>query len=202
VSDYKPSRRDVNTAIGMFMAMRLIRDLREQGKTVVDILTEGVGLDDAHVAMMFDVADNHAESLQAAVEEAEQIWPDKVPTTERGRDSAAKVAFVMAALSEGVLAQTGRTFEDTQFNKDDEYTVNIRKATDNLDPVMMGHVAEMIVKESFPDEHPVKDVLAALWLEGFMVGIMSEVLLEVGMEEPGMKEVFEAAEKTFGGHYT
>lgn len=201
--NYTPSKRDLDVAIGMFSAYRMISDARDEGLTPIDALKEYGSIPEDYITMLYEIAEHHATVLQSAVLDAAREFPEKVEKLSvRDREFAAKQAFVMSALVEGVLAQDGRDFTDLDLHGEPYGDDAVRRASDGLDPAMVGYVAELIVKGGFPEEHPVNEILVALWIEGFIVGIMSGLMLEMKSSDPKIRHIYEVAEKTFGGKYT
>lgn len=196
------TKRDVDTAVGMFIAYNMVKELREQNKTPVDLLKDMVGLDDVHIAMLYDIAENHAEAQLEAVAEVEARLEVDYSDREDGfREKAIKQSMVMAAISEGNLAQDGKTFNSLDLKGAEflDQEQRLMLVTNDLEPGMVAMMADVIVSESYPNEKPVKDILTALWIEGFIVSLVSDEILLINKNDPRVQKTYAVAEVLFGG---
>lgn len=184
----------------MFIAYSMIKELREENKTPVDLLKDMVGLDEAHIAMLYDIAGDHAESqLQAVAEVERRMDVDYSAHPEGFREKAIKQSMVMSAISEGNLAQDGKTFGSLDLSDADDLPQEERLmiVTNNLEPGMVAMMADVIVSESYPNEKPVKDILTALWIEGFIVSLVSGEIFQINKDDPRVQHTYKVAKILF-----
>jgi phage terminase large subunit len=184
----------------MFVAYSAMREAREENITAIDFLVDVAGLDEEHIRMFLDIAENHATAQLRALATLYDDNPELSSTPITHRNKAAKMALVMAAISEGDLAKYGKTFDsiDVEEVKEIEDPIErLKVVTNGLDPGMVNSMAEIIVDESYPDANPVKDILMALWIEGFIVSLIGDEMLEINKNDPRVAMVYEHAHKIF-----
>lgn len=199
------SQKDMETAIGMFVAHEYYLDARKRGKTVMDSIEEIVewsGMDN------FDSKETLSRQATTAVRglreaiaisDAEPSLPKIAPEK---RNYAIKQTIVMSILGMVAMASAGQSVSDVISSEDVEdfqpSEKTLRKITAGIDPHLIRTVADVIVSDSFPTENPTDDVLETLWLEGFYVGVTGEIFYNEIKDTPtinqfvdGVKEIFD-----------
>lgn len=187
------TRRDVNAAVGMMLAYKEFARTRSK-ITALEALSMVLQKDVSEIWFVQQLASNHAESLLRALEGMSADELDISPDIDR--DNAIKETMVMAALAEGSLVLVGKSFEDVDISGEpsDE---KMRELVADHDPHMINMIANMIVTGSYPKANPTEEVLAALWIEGFLVSVMQELAFEDLSKTPAGEALLKAAE----GHF-
>ena len=188
--------RDRDKTIGMFLAHEFYRWARDNRRlTAMDIIKDFMKtINFPHMDEIDDWLINEsntsADLILQAVEETDQRDDVEQPDL-KTKHKFMKQAIVMGAISEVEVymarVKGGLDMDAIQRIVDSDASTPedmIRAMANGIDPKLVETVALVICEDSYPNTNPTRDVLAALWLEGFFVAAFADVVSHQAKQTP------------------
>jgi len=183
--------RDLDAAIGMLLAVAYYKDHRDK-QTPFDLICEAFEVPEDQLDFILESCDQHAEVLMEAVDEVNSRTSFNIST--KDMLTTIKQSAVLAAISEMfMIITTGTGFAHYAISDDvlegpisDETISGIMSGHD---PAMLAMVSLFVVESSYPKENPTKEILAALFLQGFMVALLGPMIFDAGKDTSFVKNL-------------
>jgi hypothetical protein len=192
-------QRDIETAAGMLFAYDAFKS---SGETSLGILAMAFGKKPEDLDFIWDSCIFRAQALLESVEEVE-VLVDRVIST-NDKMSSIKQSAVMTAICEMLLLASGANgFEgldipELEMSLDKgETDATISTITGGLDPAMLAMVSGYVVDGSYPRENATVDIIAALWMQGYVVGMLGPMMFDEVKGSEFMKRFMINVRKNF-----
>jgi hypothetical protein len=189
-------KKDLDMAIGMMCAFDAMKD---SNRTALQTLDTIMGNTSPGEDFIWDMCEQRAAALIEAVEEV-SLMVDLSEVAAIDKNESIKMSAVMTAICEMILVtSTGKGFENLSAlsveNSDPQEVLD--QLSGGYDPKMISMVSGHIVRNSYPQENPTKEIITSLWIEGYVTAILGPSLYDELKNSEFVKKFMRAISEEF-----